>query len=271
MEDDPQRPHVDLGVVAVFVRAPAHLRRDVRKRAVSRARALCQPFRVVEVAELDADRKRGRDQDVLALRQQLAAGRARDGETDRWRDVAMGQLRCRQLGEDAENGLDDVARPRFRLRRRAEDEGAEIPERVVFHRDVDEFLVLVPSQHPHHRDRVGPLPGVSTTPGLKRCDGETHVRQSHAHDPTADHRPVVDVRIFAAPHQPLHGPHDGRWTTGLAVRGHHEVLDLDDAAAVRALQHSHCAPCALTVAGDSGAGVRYGVFDVVAVEVVLLR
>lgn len=170
VQDDPERPHVDFGVVGVrqlpvLVQAAVHLRRDVRQRAHLRARAavLGQPFRVVEVAELDADRERRRDQDVLLPRQRRLAREL--GEKDRWRDVAVRQLRCRELDENPEDLPHHLARPRLGLHGRLEDEVLEIPARVVFHRDVDVLLVVVPAQHPHNRDRVGDLRGVSEYTG----------------------------------------------------------------------------------------------------------
>lgn len=70
MQDDPERPHVDFGGVRVVGgRAMPHLRCDIGERADLRVKAagFVGPFRVVEVAELDPDRKDGGDEDVLRV------------------------------------------------------------------------------------------------------------------------------------------------------------------------------------------------------------
>lgn len=70
MQDDTERPHIDSGSVRVVVgAATSHLRRDVRERADLRVKAVLfgGPFGVVEVAELDPDRKDGGNEDVLRV------------------------------------------------------------------------------------------------------------------------------------------------------------------------------------------------------------
>lgn len=70
MQDDPERPHVDLGCVRVVGGgAMPHLRCDVGERADLRVKAagFVGPFRVVEVAELDPDGEDGSDEDVLRV------------------------------------------------------------------------------------------------------------------------------------------------------------------------------------------------------------
>lgn len=70
MQDDPERPHVDLGGVRVVAGGVVpHLRCDIGERADLRVKAAVfgGPFRGVEVAELDPDRKDGGDEDVLPV------------------------------------------------------------------------------------------------------------------------------------------------------------------------------------------------------------
>lgn len=70
VEDDPQRPHVDLGRVRVVAAGtPTHLGGDVRERADLSLEAVVfvGPFGVVEVAEFDPDWEDGGDEDILAM------------------------------------------------------------------------------------------------------------------------------------------------------------------------------------------------------------
>lgn len=70
VQDDPERPHVDLGRVGgVAAGAAAHFWGDVWERAHLRLEPVVfvGPFGVVEVAEFDADWEDGGDQDVLAV------------------------------------------------------------------------------------------------------------------------------------------------------------------------------------------------------------
>lgn len=70
VEDDPKRPHVDLGRVRVIAAGTTtHLRGDVRERADLSLEAVVfvGPFGVVEVAEFNPDWEDRGDEDILAL------------------------------------------------------------------------------------------------------------------------------------------------------------------------------------------------------------
>lgn len=74
VEDDPEGPHVDLGVIAkgqlpFFVQVATHLRSDVRQGADlgTWAVAFVHPFCVMEVSESDLNWQGGCNQDVLTL------------------------------------------------------------------------------------------------------------------------------------------------------------------------------------------------------------
>lgn len=69
VEDDAERPHVDLGRVGVgSAGAASHLRCDIWERTDLRLQAVVfeVPFGVVEVAEFNTNREDGGNQDVLA-------------------------------------------------------------------------------------------------------------------------------------------------------------------------------------------------------------